>query len=112
MSKVISATGSDFKELVLASEAPVLVDFWAAWCGPCVAMAPVIEELSEELKDKVAVVKIDVDSPENRTLAMSYGIRSIPNLKLFNKGEVIGEFVGLTSKEALKKEIESAVGGK
>jgi len=107
MSKVINATGADFAEIVLKSDVPVLVDFWAPWCGPCRMMTPILDELSIDLGDKAKIVKVDVENPENQALAMQYEIRSIPSMKLFKDGQIIREFVGMKSKDVLQEEIES-----
>lgn len=107
MSKVINATGADFAEVVLKSDVPVLVDFWAPWCGPCRMMTPILDELSVDMDEKAKIVKIDVENPDNQSLAMQYEIRSIPSMKLFKNGQIIREFVGMISKEELQEEIES-----
>lgn len=92
-------TDENFKSEVLESTAPVLVDFYADWCGPCKMMAPIIDELAEEFKDKVKVGKMDVDaSPQIPT---QYAVMSIPTLILFKNGEVVEKFVGTVSKEKL-----------
>jgi thioredoxin 1 len=106
MSKVINATGTDFTEIVLKSKVPVLVDFWAPWCGPCRAMAPILDELSIDLHDKAKVVKVNLEDPNNQSLGMQYEIRSIPDMKLFKNSQVVREFVGMKSKEILQDEIE------
>ena len=109
MSNVVNATHADFETAVLASKTPVLVDFWAPWCGPCRTMAPILDEVSVELADKVKIVKVDVDDAENKALGAQYQIRSIPNMKLFKGGEVIGEFVGLRAKDVLVSELKEAL---
>lgn len=109
MSKVIDSTQADFKEIVLDSKIPVLVDFWAPWCGPCRMMAPVLDEYSDDADGKVKVVKVNVDEPANQALAMEYQIRSIPNMKLFKGGKVVHEVVGLRPKEALKEELDEVL---
>jgi len=98
MAKVF--TDQNFEEEVLNSQIPVLVDFWAPWCGPCQMMGPIIEELAEELEGKVVVGKINVD--ENPQMAQKYGIMSIPTLLIFKNGQVVEQFVGVQSKEVLK----------
>lgn len=89
----------DFDEQVLASEQPVLVDFWAEWCGPCHMIAPIIEEMAVEYKDRVKVGKLNVD--ENPNVAAKYGIRSIPSILLFKGGEVSQQIVGAVPKDQL-----------
>lgn len=94
-------TKNNFEEEVLNSDKPVLVDFWAEWCGPCKMLAPVIEELKDELGEKVKICKVNIDNePE---LAVKFGIVSIPTVIIFNKGEAIQKSVGFTSKEELKR---------
>jgi thioredoxin 1 len=105
MSKPIDIKAEEFDKEVLQSEMPVLVDFWAEWCGPCRMMGPILDELSEETTGKLKVAKVNVEDPANIALAQNYEIRSIPNMKLFRGGKVVQEFVGLRSKEALLKEI-------
>ncbi len=109
MSKTIEITNQNFKEEVLNSNIPVLVDFWAPWCQPCLMMAPGLDELSEELDGKLKIGKIDTEIPENQTLAMTYQIQSIPNMKLFKNGKVIKEFIGLRPKEVLKEELSEEI---
>ncbi len=109
MSNIINATQKDFKEVVLESKTPVLVDFWAPWCGPCRAMAPVLDELSVELAAKLKIVKVDVEDKVNLALAQQYQIMSIPNMKLFENGEVVHDFVGFRPKETLQVELAKFV---
>jgi len=109
MSEIIELTKENFDQEVLQSDLPILVDFWAPWCQPCLMMAPALEELSEELSGKLKIGKLNTEIGENRTLAFQYQIRSIPNMKLFKDGKVIKEFIGLRPKEALKKELEASI---
>lgn len=94
---------------VMSSPLPVLVDFWAEWCGPCRAIAPVLEELSQELKGKLKIVKVNVD--EAPDLAGEFGIRSIPTLLVIKGGAVVSQMVGAMSKTALKSKLDAALGG-
>jgi thioredoxin 1 len=107
MTKAIELTHETFKEEVLDSELPVLVDFWAPWCGPCRMMAPVLDEIAEELEGKIKVTKLDTDVFENQTIAQEYGIQSIPNMKLFKNGKVVKDFVGFRPKETFVSELEA-----
>ena len=95
----IILTSDNFEKEVLQSELPVLVDFWATWCGPCRMMAPVVEEIAAEYDGKVVVGKIDVD--ENEDLAAEFGVMSIPTLLVFKNGEVADTAVGITPKDRL-----------
>ena len=92
---------------VSASAVPVLVDFWAEWCGPCRAIAPMLEELSGELAGKLKIVKVNVD--ESPDLAQQFGIRSIPTLLVFKGGTIAGQMVGAMPKAALKAKLESMI---
>ncbi|MEA3329787.1 MAG: thioredoxin [Nanoarchaeota archaeon] len=105
MSKTIEINAENFEKEVLKSDIPILVDFWAPWCQPCLMMAPALDELSEELQGKIKIGKIDTENPANQMLAMKYQIQSIPNMKLFKDGKVIKEFIGLRPKENLKAEL-------
>ncbi|NTW45851.1 MAG: thioredoxin [Candidatus Moranbacteria bacterium] len=105
MSKVVVLTDKTFEEEVLKSEMPVLVDFWAPWCGPCRMMAPVLDELSESLDGKLKVAKLDVDDAAHQALAMQYRIQSIPALKLFKGGQVVKDFVGFRPKDVFEVEL-------
>lgn len=101
----IEFSDQNFEVEVLKSDKPVLVDFWAPWCGPCQAMGPIIEELSKEMEGKVKVGKINVD--ENSKIAQDFSIMSIPALKIFKGGKVVQEFIGMQAKETLKNALES-----
>lgn len=109
MSKAINLTEQTFEQEVLKSDIPVLVDFWAPWCGPCQMMAPVLDELAGALAGKIKITKLDVDDPANGGLAAKYGIQSIPNMKLFKNGQVVKDFVGFREKTSFAKELEGAI---
>ncbi|WP_032139203.1 thioredoxin [Rickettsia tamurae] len=94
-----NVTDSSFKKEVLESDLPVLVDFWAEWCGPCKMLTPIIDEISKELKGKVKVLKMNID--ENPNTPSEYGIRSIPTIMLFKNGEQKGTKIGLQQKKSL-----------
>src|SRR3954470_11081267 len=104
----LTFTDSEFDQDVLRSEVPVLVDFWAEWCGPCRMLAPTIDEIAEEYKGKAKVGKVDTDS--NRGTAMKFSISAIPTIILFNKGQIAKKFVGLTPKKDFKAAIDSLLG--
>lgn len=105
MSNALEVTKDNFEVEVLKSEVPVLVDFWAPWCGPCRMMAPILDELSADLNGKIKIVKVNTEEALNQELAMEYQIQSIPNMKLFKNGAVIADFVGLRDKESLKNDM-------
>lgn len=105
--KVLTITDADFDEKVLKASQPVLVDFWAAWCGPCRMMTPVVEELAGAYDGKVVVAKMNVD--ENPQTPAKYGVRGIPNLKLFRGGQVVDEVVGAVPRQKLEELLNKAV---
>jgi thioredoxin 1 len=94
----LEITDANFEEIVLKSDKPVLVDFWAAWCGPCRMVGPIIDEVSEEYSEKAVVGKMDVDA--NQEFAAKYGVRNIPTVLVFQNGEVVGRQVGVAPKNA------------
>jgi len=100
-------TDATFDAEVTKSDLPVLVDFWAIWCGPCRMIAPIVEELSKEYIGKVKFGKVDIDT--NNETAIQFGIRSIPTLLLFKNGIIAGQVIGAVSKENLKSRIEDAL---
>jgi thioredoxin 1 len=104
MSKELEFTDQNFDQEALKSNVPVLVDFWAPWCGPCQMMGPIIKELAEAMGEKAKVGKLNVD--ENGSIASQYGIMSIPALKIFKGGKVVKEYVGVQALENLKKALE------
>ena len=110
MTKTIRITSENFKEEVLESDIPILVDFWAPWCQPCLMMAPALDALAEELKGKLKIGKLDTEVHENQQIAMTYQIQSIPNMKLFKDGKIIKEFIGLRPKGSLKSELSEVLG--
>ena len=101
---VKEVSDSSFQHEVLESERPVLVDFWAAWCGPCRMLAPTVEAIAEQYAERAAVVKLNVD--DNPSTAEAYGIRSIPTLILFSGGKEVERVIGATSKESISRLIE------
>jgi len=103
MAEIITLNEQNFKESIEGSDSPVLVDFWAPWCGPCKAIAPILEELNDELEGKVQIAKVNVD--ENGSIAAQYNIRAIPTLLLFKGGELADQFVGMVGKDDLKSKL-------
>lgn len=103
MKYTIEGTDSNFDQEVLKSDIPVLVDFWAPWCGPCRMVSPLVDELAEELTGKLKVVKVNTD--ENQEIAIKYGIRSIPTLGIFKDGEIVDGVIGALPKQAIKDKL-------
>ncbi len=97
----------NFEDEVLKSDLPVLVDFWAPWCGPCQMLTPILEDVANDYEGKIKVVKVNIQ--ENENLASQYGIMAIPNLKIFKNGQAVDEIIGLQPKEAIGEKIEAVI---
>ena len=105
--EIDQVTDSNFQDEVLSSDKPVLVDFWAEWCGPCKMIGPILEELASEMDGKIKIVKVDVDS--NSQTAMNYAIRSIPTLIIIKDGSVAAQHIGAASKAQLENFINQNI---
>jgi thioredoxin 1 len=101
--KIANLTAADFKSTVAVATTPLLVDFWAPWCGPCKAIAPILEEIAVEMDGQVKIAKVNID--DNDTIAAEYGIRAIPTMLLFKDGKVAEQIVGMMPKAALKAKL-------
>ncbi len=100
----VEVNDSNFEEIVLKSDKPVIIDFWAEWCGPCRMVSPIVEEISEDFKGKVIVAKVDVDS--NPGISSKFGIRNIPTIMFFKNGEMVDKQVGAVPKSNLVSKLE------
>jgi thioredoxin 1 len=105
MAKPIAVTDTNFDNEVLKSDTPVLVDFWAEWCGPCRMIGPIVDQMAQEYDGKAKFAKLDVDN--NPEVSIKYGIRSIPALLIFKNGEVVDQVIGAVPKSHLKKQLEA-----
>jgi thioredoxin 1 len=105
--KPITITDNNFESEVLKSDKPVLIDFWAAWCGPCRIIAPIVEEIATDYKDKVKVGKLDVD--ENQETSIKYGVRSIPTLLIFKDGELKETIIGAVPKSQIIQKLNNSI---
>lgn len=107
MANVANITDAEFQEKVLQSDGPVVVDFWAPWCGPCLRLAPILEEVAAEMSDRLTVYKLNTD--ENQQSAMNYRVMSIPTLIVFKGGQEVDRIVGALPKDALQQKLEAAI---
>ena len=107
MSKPVSISDDNFEQIVIKSEKPVLLDFWATWCRPCQMVAPIVDQLADEYSGRVSFVKMDVD--QNPKTPSRYNVMSIPTILIFKKGKPVSHIVGLRPKEELKRMLDSAL---
>ena len=111
MSNLTAVTNEDFEQSVIQADSPVLVDFYADWCGPCKTQTPILGELAQEFDGRVKFAKVDIDVEGNKDLAVKYGVMSVPTLIIFSNGEVKATMIGVTSKKKLAEKFEQVLQG-